>query len=608
MHEARVFHAPEDDWGTTTLHGERVVKAVPDVRGRTVRTKGERGHLTYAPGLDGVRALAVTAVVVFHLGATWLAGGFLGVDVFFTLSGFLITSILLAEFVARGHVDIKRFYLRRARRLLPALFTMLAGVTVLTWLFARDELHRLRGDVVAALTYSTNWTQIAWNRGYFAQLGRPSLLQHLWSLAVEEQFYLIWPLILVVCLTMRRRWRAIGVPVVLIGVSLLLMALMYHAGQDPSRVYYGSDTHISPMLIGAALAMVVGLRRRAARDADAAGARVVADVASVAGFAVLAWACVHVNFYTAGLYRGGYLLIGLAAAAVIYAAARPRTLTATVLGWAPLVWIGQRSYAIYLWHWPILMLSRPGIDVTWPKPLVLAMQVAATLFAADLSFRYVERPIRTNGFMATLRGVTRVRPGVVRTALIAAVALVAATLGTAGAAPAGVEVDKGPRTTIAVPTTPSPFARPIRVSFFGDSQGMTLLLNKPNGLQKTFRLTDSTVEGCGVLLGTITSRTGYTRDLSSECGSWPRQWAANAAKNTPQIAVVEIGAWDVFDDTLHGTKLSFGSAALERVLQPAAARRDRHPHRRGCAGRAARRAVLPADSGRRLTAVARARR
>ena len=155
-----------------------------------------------------MRALAVTAVVVFHLGATWLAGGFLGVDVFFTLSGFLITSILLTEFYARGRIDIKNFYLRRARRLLPALFTMLAAVTLLTWLFARDEMYRLRGDVIAALTYCTNWTQIVWNRGYFDQLGRPSLMQHLWSLAVEEQFYVLWPLILVAGLAMRALGRA----------------------------------------------------------------------------------------------------------------------------------------------------------------------------------------------------------------------------------------------------------------------------------------------------------------------------------------------------------------------------------------------------------------
>jgi peptidoglycan/LPS O-acetylase OafA/YrhL len=515
--------------------------------------------------------------------------------VFFVLSGFLITSILLTEFYARGRIDIKNFYLRRARRLLPALFTMLAVITLVTWVFARDEMHRLRGDVVAALTYCTNWTQIVWDRGYFAQLGRPSLLQHLWSLAVEEQFYLIWPLLLAGGLALGRRWLPV-IPVVLTGISLLLMASMYHDGVDPHRVYYGTDTHISPMLVGAAVAVIVVMRRQAGLARDTARGRAVADLAALVGFVGLAWACVKINYYSPGLYRGGYLFIGIAAAALIYAAARPGTITARLLGWAPLVWIGKRSYAIYLWHWPILMLSRPGIDLHWPKALIIVMQVAVILIASDLSFRYIERPIRSRGFVNFLRGDRRSntragassdnRPVTVGAVLTLVLALVAVTLATAPAAePAGIQVDHSKSITIKIPKTrpkhhhkhhhkqhpgggsstpkpkpPPPFPRPVRVSFFGDSQGMTLLINKPNGLQNAITTSDSTVEGCGVLLGTIHSRVGYTRDLSSDCGNWPQLWKANAAKNDPQIAVVEIGAWDVFDDTLNGTTMKFGSS------------------------------------------------
>ena len=600
MHNGADGSAPH--WGGTTLHGHsRGDTATPERPPRNA----DAGHLTYAPGLDGVRALAVAAVVVFHLGATWLGGGFLGVDVFFVLSGFLITSILLAEFHARGRIDIKNFYLRRARRLLPALFTMLAVITLVTWVFARDEMHRLRGDVIAALTYCTNWTQIVWNRGYFAQLGRPSLLQHLWSLAVEEQFYLVWPVLLVGTLAIGRRWLPV-VPVVLAGISLLLMASLFHEGTDPARVYYGTDTHISPMLVGAAVAVVVSMRRNAGVTRDTATGRAVADLAALVGIIGLAWACVEVTYYSPGLYRGGYLLVGLAASAVIYAAARAGTLTARVLGWAPLVWIGKRSYAIYLWHWPILMLSRPGIDLHWWKPLIIVLQVAVVVLAADLSFRYIERPIRSRGFRAFLRGdaptgasargassagapATR-RPVTVGGVLTVVVALVAVTLGTAPAAdPAGIQVDHSKNLTIHVPGTnkkhhrakghhgkkhphnggggsstpppPPPFGRPVRVSFFGDSQGMTLLINKPNGLQNLITTSDSTVEGCGVMLGTIHSRIGYTRDLSADCGNWPQLWKANAAKNNPQIAVVEIGAWDVFDLTLNGRTMPFGSPA-----------------------------------------------
>ena len=601
-------------WGSTTYHGERGSRSAETAVGTAVAEPpgGARKHLAYAPGLDGVRAIAVSAVVVFHLGATWLTGGFLGVDVFFTLSGFLITSILLTEFYARGRIDIKNFYLRRARRLLPALFTMLAAITLLTWLFARDEMYRLRGDVIAALTYCTNWTQIVWNRGYFDQLGRPSLLQHLWSLAVEEQFYVLWPLILVAGLAMRKRWAVLAIPVVLTAVSLLLMAAMFHAGQDPARVYYGTDTHISPMLIGATLAIIVGMRRNAGLDQERRGGRLAADIAALIGLLGLAWAALHINYFSAGLYQGGYLLVGIGSAALIYAAARAGTLTARLLGWAPLVWIGQRSYAIYLWHWPILMLSRPGVDVHWPKPIVIALQVAAMLIASDLSFRYIERPIRSRGFLNFLRGGAdaaqrshsahtggsrSVTTGAVLTGVLA---LVAATLVTApSAAPAGIQVDHSKRITIKIPSTsptkhprkhhhhsgthshsaspsPSPstsvvaqqppFPRPVRVSFFGDSQGMTLLINKPNGLQNALTLSDSTVEGCGVLLGTIHSETGYSRDLSSDCGSWPQQWTTNAARNKPQIAVVEIGAWDVFDDTLNGQTMKFGSSAWDHYF------------------------------------------
>ncbi|HEY2299748.1 MAG TPA: acyltransferase family protein [Jatrophihabitans sp.] len=580
------------DWGSTTVHGRRTAVAEQPERPR------ERKHLAYAPGLDGVRALAVTAVVVFHLGATWLSGGFLGVDVFFTLSGFLITSILLTEFFGSSRIDIKNFYLRRARRLLPALFTMLAAVTLITWLFARAELHRLRGDVIAALTYCTNWTQIVWGRSYFDQLERPSLLQHLWSLAVEEQFYLLWPLVLVACLAARRRWIVLAVPAALTALSLVLMGSMFHTGQDPARIYYGSDTHISPMLIGAFVAIVVALRRQAGFSRDSRVGRVVADVLAVVGLAGLAWACVEITYYSAGLYRGGYLLVGLGSAALIYAAGRAGTLTARALSWEPLVWIGQRSYAIYLWHWPILMLSRPGVDVKWPTWTVITLQVAATLIASDLSYRYIERPIRSRGFMAFLRGHRRHstserRPVTIGTSLVGVLAIVAATLATAPPAPAGIQVDHSKNITLHLPgptrpthsASPSkhargsssashtsskpappaqpPFPRPVRVSFFGDSQGMTLLLNKPGGLDHLITTSDDTVEGCGMTTGVIHSRVGYVRDLGADCGNWPTLWQQKAAASNPQIAVIEIGAWDVFDETVNGKTLSFGSPAWD---------------------------------------------
>jgi peptidoglycan/LPS O-acetylase OafA/YrhL len=581
-------------WGAVTYSGAKQVESIrPSPRRKDPQDGSPRGHLTYAPGLDGVRAVAVTAVVIYHLGATWLPGGFLGVDVFFVLSGFLITSILLAEFGNRGRIDVKNFYLRRARRLLPALYAMLAGIVFVTAITTRGELHRLRGDVVAALTYCTNWTQILWNRSYFAQLDRPSLLQHLWSLAVEEQFYLVWPLILVVYLTARRRWWSFAVTVALIMASTLWMAVLYQPGAEPSRVYYGTDTHVAPMLVGAAMAIVLVLRRKSGRAAPGARSRASVDGAALLGLLVLVWAVTSINYRSAGLYRGGYLLISVATLAVVLAAATPATLTARALGWAPFVWIGRRSYAIYLWHWPILMLTRPKVDVSLHGPLLIILQVGAVLIASDLSFRYLERPIRKHGFLAFFRGTTqhgsrsrqrrRSRVSAVCAMVVAAVAV---TLVTAPGAPAGIQVDQHHKTQtihIADPTSsapaptptqshsggasathsvappPPPFARPVRVSFFGDSQGMTLLINKPNGLAGSITTSDSTVEGCGVMLGTIQSKVGFSRNLDSDCGNWPSLWEQHAQQNKPQIAAVELGAWDVFDDTVNGKKLTFGS-------------------------------------------------
>lgn len=606
---------PERPWGSTTLHGNQQ----PPTR----RTAPARKHLTYAPGLDGVRALAVTAVVVFHMQATALSGGFLGVDIFFVLSGFLITSILLAEFYSRRRISVQNFYIRRARRLLPALYTLLAVTTLVTWVFARDQLHRLRGDVVSAFFYCTNWTQIFWGQSYFDQLSRPSLLQHLWSLAVEEQYYLLWPLILIALLATRRRWLLLLVPTALAAGSLILMGQLFHYGEDPSRVYYGTDTHIAPILIGSILAIVLGLRREAVGDqdshigrtlADLFGrtaaerlGRVIADLFAASGLAVLVWAVVWVTFDDSWLYHGGYLPVSVAAAALIYAAGRPGTVTSRLLGAPPFVWVGKRSYSIYLWHWPILQLTRPGVDVHWPRPVLVVFQVGVTLLASDLSYRLIERPIRSKGFMAWLRGATgrghhvsaagSRRLATLGTAVAVVVALVAGSLVSAGPAPAGVQYDtsgKNFRFHLATPTGPKPkhhhrhhrgqqqpsagtptssappqppFPTPVRVSFFGDSQVNTLLINRPEGLGKYLSITSDYIEGCGYLLGVMTSRTGPPRDLTSDCGNWASIWRQDAAHDHAQVAVIETGAWDVFDLKVNGKDLKFGTPAWDAYHQ-----------------------------------------
>src|ERR687894_1117737 len=230
------------------------------------------GSLPYLPGLDGLRALAVIAVLLYHAGISWIPGGFLGVEVFFVLSGYLITALLLAEWRTKGSVDVKAFWLGRARRLLPALYLLLVVTLAYAVVFLPGEVAGLREDVIAALGYVTNWYLVLGHESYFEAVGRPSLLKHLWSLAVEEQFYLFWPLVFWLGVSFgATRWRTRRVLMAALGgaaISVALMAVLFVPGVDPSRLYYGTDTRAGGLLVGAALALVCTpeLRRTRSRN------------------------------------------------------------------------------------------------------------------------------------------------------------------------------------------------------------------------------------------------------------------------------------------------------------------------------------------------------
>ncbi len=348
--------------------------------------------LRYAPGLDGIRAIAVAAVVLYHAHVAWLPGGFLGVDVFFVLSGYLITSLLLAEHRRSDRVDLVRFWLGRARRLLPAAVLVIVVCLAIVAVFLPGELATLRGDGLASLFYVSNWHQILAQHSYFTAFGRPSLLQHYWSLAVEEQFYLVWPVLMAAgLLASRRRWVLAGA--VLAGVlSAGLMALLYHQGSDPSRVYYGTDTRAAPLMIGAIMAFAWPLGRMTGRVGR--GATTWLDGAGLAGLGVLMLAMQRWHDFDPFLYPGGFVLAALAAAGVIGVAGHPASRLGRALSVRPLRWIGQRSYGIYLWHWPVIALTRPGIDLSWSPWILVPSQIAATLALASLSYRYVEMPFR----------------------------------------------------------------------------------------------------------------------------------------------------------------------------------------------------------------------
>jgi len=374
------------------------------------------------PGLDGLRAFSVIAVLLYHAELAWIPGGFLGVEVFFVISGYLITALLLAEWRQRGRIDLKTFWLRRARRLLPALYLMLVVTLALAVVFLPGEVAGLRRDAIAAFGYVTNWYLVFGHESYFEAVGRPSLLKHLWSLAVEEQFYLLWPLLFTVGISFGAiRWRQRRLLLVTLAgaaASALLMAILYVPGVDPSRIYFGADTRASGLLIGAALAFVwfPGRGPTGARKAGSGARRhlwphaqlgrfrrrwgwmapVLLDVAGFAALGGLFWFFLRLGEFQPFLYRGGFATIGLTTAVVIMAIASPYTrLGAVVLAWGPLRWIGVRSYGIYLWHWPVFMVTRPQLDVPFDGLPLLALRLTATALIADLSYRYVETPIRT---------------------------------------------------------------------------------------------------------------------------------------------------------------------------------------------------------------------
>ena len=418
------------------------------------------------PALDGIRGIAVTAVVLYHLGVPWAQGGFLGVEVFFALSGYLITARLVPDLRTHGRIRRGRFWRHRARRLLPALFTLLAVLGTIWALAAPDELARWRGQMLAALTYSSNWVLLARGDDYFAQLGPPNPFEHLWSLAVEEQFYLVWPMLLAVLaavggLTGRvRRRMTTAVPTTVVFLVLVALAVGAYAwmgavAQDsPNRAYLSTFTRAGPLLAGAALGLVwrpwerVGrrsTRRREVRGSSRSVALPAADLPhrrrdlhpaqrtaadlTVAGAAgLIVWLTWQVRADTAWLYPWGFVAAaGATLAAVAFGVVGAPTLVGNRLA----VWAGTRSYGLYLWHWPIFVFTRPGVDVPWEGPGVDAVRVAAACAAAELSFRLVERPFLDGSMLRWFpRGRRRVRRGapVVLASVVAAVALIVAAM------------------------------------------------------------------------------------------------------------------------------------------------------------------------------------
>ncbi len=349
-------------------------------------------------GLDGLRAIAVLGVVLYHLQFGWAEGGLLGVGVFFTLSGYLITDILLNQ-VNAGGIKLKSFWAARARRLLPGLFLMLIVVMAWVTVIGPHQPGDFRMAELSAVGYFNNWWLIFHDVSYFARFAPPSPLNHLWSLSVEEQFYIVWPFLLMAALHFVPEARRKAGPrprlaaVALAGALLsgILMAVLYKPSLDPSRVYYGTDTRALELLVGAALAMVWPSRRLTARVTPQA--RRTIDAAGLAGLVVIGLMFWRSSEFSPFIYRGGFPLLAVGTALSVAAFAHPASRLGPIVGCLPMRWIGERSYGIYLWTLPIIVLTSPQ-GAHGPDLLRAVLQVAAIMAVAELSWRYLENPIR----------------------------------------------------------------------------------------------------------------------------------------------------------------------------------------------------------------------
>jgi peptidoglycan/LPS O-acetylase OafA/YrhL len=538
-------------------------------------------RLAYMPALDGVRAFAVIAVMMYHGGLSVATGGFMGVDTFFVLSGFLITSLLVGEWRETLTIRLRAFWARRARRLLPALLLMLVFVAVLASVIVPAGTYPdLRLDALATLLYVSNWHFILVNSNYFNESASASPLIHTWSLAVEEQFYLIWPLVVLVLLRLTKSLKALFV--LCCGAALasaIEMDVLFRHSVSTNRVYLGTDTRSQCLFIGCALAVgLVLLTKRSHSEGRLAPGelwrpmgntgRALCGLGGMAGAAVALTIWVMTRTTSSFPYEGGFFLIGLATAGVILSViGAPRSPVPRLLSVPTVRYIGRISYGLYIWHWPLFIwldAARTGLG---GFPLFV-VRVLVTFAVAIASYHLIEQPIR----QGTLLGQWRAYVAVPAAVAVVLVSMVAATVGAAGpvgtgAIPPSIGVGKNSTTTTAS-TVPPAAGPPVRVLLFGDSVALTL----GEGLAATslaqkydYILSDDGILGCGVVMGPEVELMGeryitpsacngstYKSSESSADQPWPYQWLSAMAETHPNVVVLLAGRWEVVDREYEG--------------------------------------------------------
>jgi peptidoglycan/LPS O-acetylase OafA/YrhL len=564
-------------------------------RGRAVR-------FGFVPGLEGLRAIAVLGVMGYHGGLPILAGGFLGVNVFFVLSGFLITSLLVGEWGRTLGIALRSFWARRARRLLPALFVLLIGVALYArFLATPGEFAGLRLDALATLFYVANWHFILAGSNYFAQTAQPSPLQHMWSLSIEEQFYIVWPPVVLVLLRLGRRLRPSRrlVPLLVGAVvgalaSAADMALLYHGPSSVMRVYEGTDTRAQDLLVGAALAVAMALwaeRRRALPEAPpvpeaprahrrrrsspfvpieawelaSSTAKVALQVAGFCAVGAFAYLWSHIPPGTPGpwFYRGGYLAVAVGVAVVIFCiVTNQRGLLSRAIGNPVFRYVGRISYGAYLWHFPLFAVLDAARVHLYGLPL-LGVRVAATLVVASLSYVLVEQPIRRGRVhLAEWRGWLATATSVVTVVAVTVVATVPTAAGAAVQAPATGSLYQGP---------------PVRVTMFGDSVAFTAAwamdaAGAPKRYDAVFH--GDAILGCGVVRSSDVRSHGTQGGRVAPCNTatpvdqqWPAVWQRDLSRTHPQVVTLLAGRWEVVDERIGGRWLHIGEPAFDAILR-----------------------------------------